>query len=320
MTLATLLLRLSEGGEPAILWGRTAKPYFGRDFDRLQSRGALVEQAPATEWDVCSDCECGLSDRPVRRVRGLLVATCPLDHARDEPLDIHDLRSFTINAAALVLEIAAGSGFTGAPAELVPGVWYLGLTPTQRALFVAVTRSAVSQPGLIATMRLAQPVTPTTLVGPAVEAADQLRFAEAGIHFVPVSHAFGERSRPMSLDFSRLQPLSAAAPRLVLNRPRRTLTLDGREFEIPPRSFALLWLMAETVAGGGGVVTHQRIESRLWGKQPVARTATADAARDLREALKVIAGDGEAPGELIETRSGQGYLLNLPADAIRLLS
>ena len=31
-SLTALLLQLSESGDPAILWGRQAKPYFGKDF------------------------------------------------------------------------------------------------------------------------------------------------------------------------------------------------------------------------------------------------------------------------------------------------
>lgn len=42
-SLATLLLRLSEAGEPAFLWSRQAKPYLGRAFDCLLTGGVLVE-------------------------------------------------------------------------------------------------------------------------------------------------------------------------------------------------------------------------------------------------------------------------------------
>ena len=56
-TLPRLLLRLSEAGDPAILWGRQAAPHAGRDFERLLDHGVLVEQSPTTEWDVCPTCE-----------------------------------------------------------------------------------------------------------------------------------------------------------------------------------------------------------------------------------------------------------------------
>jgi hypothetical protein len=82
-SLIRLLLRLSEAGEPAILWGRQAKPYPDRDLEQLLARGVLTEQAPADEWDVCSDCECRLAARPIQCIEGDLIAACPLDHARD---------------------------------------------------------------------------------------------------------------------------------------------------------------------------------------------------------------------------------------------
>ena len=124
-SLIRLLLRLSEAGEPAILWGRQAKPYSDRDLEQLLARGVLTEQAPADEWDVCSDCECGLAARPIQCIEGNLIAACPLDHARDARLDAHDLRSFSINAAAIADEIAAASGFQSVPPRpcRASGVW-----------------------------------------------------------------------------------------------------------------------------------------------------------------------------------------------------
>ena len=40
-SLSRLLLRLSEAGEPAVLWGRQASPYLGQDFERLLSSGVF---------------------------------------------------------------------------------------------------------------------------------------------------------------------------------------------------------------------------------------------------------------------------------------
>ena len=136
-SLARLLLRLSEAGEPAFLWGRQAKPYLDRDLERLLARGVLTEQAPADEWDVCADCECGLPVRPVQCINGDLIAACPLDNARDARLDAQDLRSFSINAAAIVDEIATASGFTEHPSEAIPGV---GVWARRRRTAVSLSR------------------------------------------------------------------------------------------------------------------------------------------------------------------------------------
>ena len=73
-SLHNLLLRLSEAGEPAILWGRLAKPFLGKEFDRLLHRGILIEELPADEWDVCSDCECGHDSRLIQKIEGRLIS------------------------------------------------------------------------------------------------------------------------------------------------------------------------------------------------------------------------------------------------------
>ncbi len=96
-TLPRLLLRLSEAGEPAILWGRQAAPHAGRAFDRLLDRGVLVEQAPATEWDVCPACECGLGARPIQHINGRQIVVCPPDRRNDVVLGDDDLQSFRIH-------------------------------------------------------------------------------------------------------------------------------------------------------------------------------------------------------------------------------
>ena len=49
-TLPRLLLRLSEAGDPAMLWGRQAAPHAGRDFERLLDHG-VVDLPLATDWE-----------------------------------------------------------------------------------------------------------------------------------------------------------------------------------------------------------------------------------------------------------------------------
>ena len=116
-TLAGLLLRLSEAGDPAVLWGQQAAGHAGPAFERLLARGVLIEQAPATEWDVCPACECGLEFRPIEQIEGRIVALCPTDRRSDVVLDSDDLRSFRISAAAIAGEIALVSGFADTPSQ-----------------------------------------------------------------------------------------------------------------------------------------------------------------------------------------------------------
>lgn len=160
---------------------------------------------------------------------------------------------------------------------------------------------------------------PVTIVGPSVAPADELRLVAANVYFVPTTHAFGIDRSALALDQSCLAPPATTAPRLTLNRPRRTLVLDGQEIQAAPRPFSLLWLLAESIVKGGGVVSQRQIESHLWGKQAISRTAVGDAVRDLRDVLDAIPQSEGVASELIENRQGQGYLLNLSAEDIELV-
>ena len=152
-SIGTLLLRLSEAGEPATLWGRQAKPHFGSEFERLLARRILVEQAPATEWPVCASCECGIDARPIQTTGDRHIAPCPYDHRLDATLDDDDLRSFRIDGEVLIKEIAVASGIVGEPEPILPGVWHFGPLDSKRTIFGALSITAATQPGLIVAMR-----------------------------------------------------------------------------------------------------------------------------------------------------------------------
>lgn len=68
-TLIDLLLRLSEAGGGARLWGAAARPHYGPAFDRLLAAGVLEERPPAEEWPVCDDCDCGIDRSAASRRR-----------------------------------------------------------------------------------------------------------------------------------------------------------------------------------------------------------------------------------------------------------
>ena len=286
-SLARLLLRLSEAGEPAILWGRQAKPYLGREFERLLDRGLLTEQTPADGWDLCADCECGLSDRPIHLIDNCLIAVCPLDHAKDVRLEPEDLRSFRITMPVLVREIAVASGLTQEPMQVMPGVWRLGVAPAKRGLFLAFRCDSILAPGVISSLKTIDEKLPITIVAPVLPAAELLRFAEAGVHYVATMDAFFTPGIPFALDVVKLMPPSSIAARLTLVRDQSKLVLGGSELELPPISFKLLWLLAEQTVRGGGVVSRPQIERHLW-QTVVSKTAAADAVRNLRDALKKL--------------------------------
>jgi DNA-binding winged helix-turn-helix (wHTH) protein len=320
-TLPRLLLRLSEAGDPAILWGRQAAAHAGVKFERLLNRGVLVEQTPATDWDACSACDCGLDSRPIEWINGCPVAVCPINRRHDSALDVEDLRSFRINLRMLVREISVATGLDDEPSMIAPGVWQLGITPSKRMVFVALSRPSLLQAGLFPTMRSVAKSFPVSLVGPPIPAAEQEQFEAAGVHCAAFDDviALSESNSSFALRVADLTPAYAAQPRLILIKAKQTIALDGHEMTLPPRSFDLLWLLSEVITGGGGVVTRRQIEQRLWGSQIVSKKAAADAIRDLRQQLAATPG-GLRREELIETRHAKGYMLALPAPAIQLIA
>jgi len=317
-TLAKLLLRQSEAGEPALLWGRQAAPFFGREFDRLLSQGVLIEEAPATDWAPCPDCECGLDSRRVQNIAGHLVASCPVDRTSDTVLSADHLRSFRIVPAVLVREIAAASGFGDAPSDVVPGVWRLGLAASNRAVFLALSGNAVLQPGLIGTLRLVDRSSPITVIAPALAAAEQTRFAEAGVFLVAIDSCLGaDSSVSFAIDPGRLEPTLRLAPRLVIHQAAKSAELDGVACALSDQTFALLVLMAERLSTKSPFVSAGEIEARIWGTliHLVAREAR-DVVRELRSMLSAGAADPTAARRLIENKRSRGWRLRLTAEEV----
>lgn len=303
-TLARLLLRLSEAGEPAILWGRQAGPHAGRGIERLLARGVLVEQAPATDWDVCPDCDCGLDARPILQINEGPVAACPTDRRSDVLLGNDDLRSFRIHPPALVREIAKASGFGEEPSPVAAGVWHLGRTSSQRALFFAPWRDAVLQPGMIGLLRSVALPSPVTLIAPALAAHDLARFVEAGIAIVSIEGSLSGNPTDFAIDPSMLALAPALEPQLVILRESHRVILNGGEVDIPQQPFKLLVMLAEAAGGRPSYLTPQQIEAENSGR------GAADLVRDLRGAI------GDHHRLLIKTRfNPTGYFLAVPAGA-----
>ena len=317
-TLARLLLRLSEAGEPAILWGRQARPHRGREFDRLVSRRLLVEQTPATEWHVCAGCECGLAARPIEEIGGRLAAVCPLDHRADVVLDPDDRQSFRIDAGNLVRAVASASGLSSQPAMLVDSVWDLGRLSGDRAVVIVLSTAAAADPNLVAIVRAATRTSAVTMLLPAShDMTARRRITDAGVDTVVARDVIGGGGRPFALDVDRLVPRSSVALRLILRAERQVAVLDGRETKLSDRSFKLLHLLAEALIGTGGIVSQRVIERHLWATT-VSERAAADAVRDLREQLGRIMPRGEDPDTVIETHHGKGYALALTAQEVEI--
>ena len=303
-TLPRLLLRLSEAGDPAILWGRQAAPHAGRDFERLLDHGVLVEQAPATEWDVCPACDCSLDARLIQEVKGQHIAVCPTDRRSDVVLGDDDLRSFRIHPSALVREIAMASGFGGEPTPVATGVWHLGETSNQRALFLALSQDAALQPGLIGLMRSLARSSSITVIAPAMAADELARFVEAAISVIPIDGCLGRNAAGFAIDLSTLESAATFEPHLVIFRLSQRVILDGIEMHIPQQPFKLLVMLAEAVGGRSGYLTPHQIEAENSGR------GAADLVRELRRFLSE--GRRDRGADLIKTRrSPTGYFLAL---------
>lgn len=320
-SLATLLLRLSEAGEPAFLWGRRAKPYLDRAFDRLLADGVVVEQAPATSWPVCATCDCGLYARPIEEIDGRSIAICPNDARSDVVLDADDLRSFHIDQGRLIREMALASGFEAEPSDVVPGVWLLGPASRGRVAFAACTLTAARQPSLLAILRAAARGAPVTLLGPALPHGDRRRFDEAGVHLVPLREAIRTHGgSAFSLDVSRLVPEPGIAPRLVIVESMRQVTLDGVERALSEQPFRLLCLLATQARTDGATVQIRDIEAHIWGAaiHRLVRQAR-DVVRELRDGLSKGSADPKPIRALIgNRRNPNGYRLALAPEDIDL--
>jgi len=170
---------------------------------------------------------------------------------------------------------------------------------------------------LIAALRATEPNLPITLIAPVASAPELRRFTEAGVHFVSTADAFATANPAFALDPHKLTPPASIEPRLTLFRLQSKAVVDGRELELPPISFKLLWLLAERVVSGDGIVSRVQIEKHLWSTV-VRKTAAADAVRNLRDALRKL-DEGGNSGNLVRTLATQGYILDLTASDIRLV-
>jgi len=322
-SLAKLLLRLSEAGAPAVLWGRQAQPHLGRAFDFLLTRNVLVEQAPATEWPVCAECDCGLDFRPITEIDGRSVACCPSDAGSDAVLDSNDRRGFHIDHARLAQEIALASGFEVEPSEVAPGVWSLGLISAGQAVFLAYTIGALQRPGLLTILRAAARGAPITLLTPTLRQAARQRFNDAGVHQVPSRDVVGvDEGSPLALDLSCLAPDAGIEPRLIIVQSIRRVTLDGVERALPEQPYRLLCRLAAQARNNGATVEIRDIEAHIWGAAiyEIAREAR-DVVRELRDSLAKGSADPKPIRALIESRRNpNGYRLALAPEDIDLRS
>ena len=316
-TLAAFLWRLSEGGVPAVLPGNLAKDHFGPAFDTFLGCRIIVEKAPITEWSTCDSCECSLGQRPIQAVGRRLVATCPMDAARDTLLDAGDTRQFDIDIGRLIAETAAQSGFKS-PEMVTDAVWHLSAMASG-ALFAIPSIAGWRMPGLMQNLRAWARGSPMLVVGAPCPESERQRISEAGVHWLAAQDVLplSDPKRPLALDLNRLRLSIAADPRLVLNKAEQSVTIDGNVCKLSPQLFSLLEVLAESASSDGRVVLRRDIEERLWGNRAPRKTSIGEAIRSLKDLLDRCR-QKKTP-ELITNRHAQGYQLELPATAIRII-
>ena len=298
-TLTALLLRRSEGGAPALLWGRTAKPHFGPVFDRLLAEGVLVEHPPAEEWSTCAVCECGFDARPIQRIGDRIVAACPFDVGSDTELEEDDLRDFRIDPERLVCLVAKASGFVGVVEALAPDLWRIGRLASGRFIAAAITARVLDQPGIVLLLKAAAGGTPITVLAPDPGPAIRLRFLEAGIDLVELLAALKPRPRGIDrLDQDALEP-KTDGPRLSIQVAAQAVLIDGTPQRVPSQPFNLLVLLAQAVRDGRGPVRNRAIEDTT------GRDAR-DLVRELRDALSAGRPNGSELRDWIEARRSLG--------------
>ena len=160
---------------------------------------------------------------------------------------------------------------------------------------------------------------PMSLIAPVKKQEDFHRLAAASIHVVQTADAFPHEGAAFTIDMTKMAPAVSHSSRLTLYRAQSKMVLDGDPLDLPKVSFQLLWLLADHAMRGDGLIDRRQIEDALWSTT-VSRTAAADAIRNLRKALRKLDRKDRSTGSLIKTMNIQGYVLDIAASDIRLLS
>lgn len=286
VTLARLLLRLSEAGEPVLLWGRAAAPFFGRAFDRLLELGVLEEARGADEWDPCPDCSCGAQARVIRHIDGVATAHCPLDVRRDKQLADSDLRSFRVDKERLVGAIADALGRSSDLSLLLPGVWLLASSSSEPTVAIIVAQAALSQPGLEAALREAGPSC-MVMLSPPVEPAERLRLARTGLLLAPIIDVVDVDDRGRFIvSLPAISALQRSAPALVIHKGAKRAALGEIKIPLSDQTLRLLIALVERSSSEQPHLDSRTVEDLIYGSSVhrVVRTGR-DIVRELRKAF-----------------------------------
>jgi two-component system response regulator RegX3 len=140
------------------------------------------------------------------------------------------------------------------------------------------------------------------IIGLELGADDYVTKPYSGRELVARIRAVLRRTTPLPAEVEE-EPQRLTVSGLTLDPERLTLTRDGATTSLPPKEFALLYLLA---ANAGRVLTRQVIIDRVWGIDYYGDTKTLDVhIKRLRSRIE----DESAEPTLIKTVRGVGYTL-----------
>ncbi|CAH0124246.1 helix-turn-helix domain-containing protein [Roseomonas sp. CECT 9278] len=326
-SLPVLLLRQSEGGDPAYLLGvPNLSPAAASAFQQLLALGVVLHRRVLDTWDPCATCSCGAEERRVRWIDSAPFAICPLSREDDEALDPGDLQLFQISLSRLTELVGRAAALDDRPEQVAPCLWRLGRLAGGRVLLLATSSSAVRGAGVFDRLKALDRSAHITLIANMKSAVDIAALAERGIDVVPPDEAFmpSEPTRPVRVDLNRLLMVTVTSDPDVLEVSPLAFTsaYGGRALPLEPRDARVLNILAREADDGGSLATRDDLYRALVGRDdadaPVGDEQLEKSVSRIRGALCDARGMPRAEGKrLIAAVRGHGYRLVTPT--IRVL-
>jgi DNA-binding response OmpR family regulator len=321
-SLPVLLLRQSEGGDPAYLLGvPDLSPGAASAFQRLIQLGAILYDRLVDTWDPCATCSCGADDRRIRWIDGAPVAICPLSCDDDEILDPGDLQLFWISLSRLAELVGRAAALDDRPEQVAPGLWRLGRMAGGRVLLLATSSSAVRRAGAFDRLKAVDKAARFTVIAAVTSAVDVSELAERGVDVVPPHEAFmaSELDQPVRVDLNRLLVVTDSSDPDVLEVNPRAFTsvFGGQALKLEPRDARVLNVLAREADDGEAAATRDDLYRALLGRDdaeaPISDEQVDKAVSRIRGALCNARGLLRANGKrLIAAARGHGYRLVTP--------
>lgn len=325
VNLPSQLLRLSEGGEPALTHGPEPGSADARAFSRLVELGVLERQEDLTAWDPCVGCDCGADERPIRWGGNRPVAICPVDAGQDMVLAAYEIETYRLQPARLAAQICRAAELDRAPDMVVQGFWLIGRVAADRTLVVAMSTSALRHPATLDRLRTIDQPARFTLIARITSTTEIAALAERGIDVVSPDDAFlpSLPQQPVRLDMQRLREAGATAelPLLAVNAMAVTAVYQGRPMAIRRRDFQVLLVLVREARDGAAALRedlYHALEGSTNAENPPSAHEIDKVIDRLRAAFCAAIGAPRSFGrEVIRTVRSHGYRLDIPANRIR---